>query len=284
MFSSALSAGVVDIVIFSYDRPMQLFACLESIEKYFSSVNEIHVIYRTSNPAYDAAYALVWGRFSYVKPVRQGKNPQADFKPLTIAAVASSPCPYIMFAVDDIIVTDFVNLSACVTSLETYKAWGFFLRLGKNITYAYSSKKNTPIPVGKDLSGNLFLWQFPKGVSNWGYPNSLDMTIYRKKNLHDFFEKENFTNPNTFEGIWDTKYASYTQMGLCYLHSKIVNIPMNIVQPTCHNPVGHIFTPTELLCKFQAGLKIDITQFYKYENHSPQEEARPRFIPRKFGR
>jgi len=278
--SSTLAAEKVDMIVFSYDRPMQLFSCLESAEKYFSGVNEIHVVYRTSNQAYDSAYTIVWKRFPYVKTHRQGGNPKADFQPLVLEAFYSSPCPYVMFAVDDIIVTDYVDLGSCIDAMEVYKAWGFFLRLGKNITYSYSYNHTIPIPAGKNLPNNLFLWQFPKGVSNWGYPNSLDMTLYRKKSLKKFFEKEIVPNPNQFEAIWDRKYKSDKEKGLCFTQSKIVNIPLNIVNTVFRNRNSNIFTPLELLAKFQAGLKIDISQFYKIENRSPQEEATPRFISR----
>ncbi|MBS0637365.1 MAG: hypothetical protein JSS12_07625, partial [Verrucomicrobia bacterium] len=45
----AWSKKQVDLVVFSFDRPMQLYAFLESLETYVSNPHQIHVIYRCTD-------------------------------------------------------------------------------------------------------------------------------------------------------------------------------------------------------------------------------------------
>lgn len=269
----------VDQVVFSYDRPLQLFAYLESAELYLSNLNETHVIYRTSSDAYEKGYQIVAQRFPRVIFHKQSQNPQNDFKSLVWTSVfsATSYCPYVMFAVDDIIIKDYVDLSECTKALEDYDAWGFFFRLGKNIDYCYMLNRATPVPKGKDL-GNKFIWKFSDGDGDWGYPNNVDNTIYRKKDIMEYLKKEQFTNPNTLEGHWQ-KWRDMKKKGVSFLTSKNINIPMNLVNPS-QNRHTQLFTPAELLQKFQQNLKIDVKKFYQVNNRSPHVDYQPTFIQR----
>ena len=152
----------VDLVIFSYDRPMQLYALLESCEQNIAGINEMHLIYRTSNANFDAGYEKVFQRFQGLIRHHQSDNPKQDFKPLVLKSVFSknSRAPYVMFAVDDIIVSGPVDLQYCVDALKVSKAYAFFLRLGKNITSCYMRNKSTPVPRGKEFQHNFFVWKF----------------------------------------------------------------------------------------------------------------------------
>ena len=126
-----------DLVIFSFNRPLQLYALLESIKNYCHGVGEIHVIYRASDDHFDHGYAMVKQDFTAIRYHKQGENPHQDFKPLTLSAVFESPSPYIIFAVDDIVVKENVDLTECISALEKYNAYGFYLRNGTNLTNCY---------------------------------------------------------------------------------------------------------------------------------------------------
>lgn len=270
----------VDVVVFSFDRPLQLYAYLESAERYLTGVNETHVIYRSSKFAYEQGYQIVAKRFPKVLFHRQSERPHDDFKPLVVASVYSdaSTCPYIMFAVDDIVIKDDVNLEVCTKAMESNKAWGFFLRLGKNITHCYSLNSATPCPEGKDIGKTMFSWKFSKGDGDWGYPNNTDNTIYRKKDILSFLKNGNFKHPNSLEENWQG-WRDMEGTGLCFVVSKNINIPMNLVNQS-GNRCNHSFTPQELLVKFQQGLKMDIEPFYQVKNRSAHVDFTPTFIPR----
>lgn len=64
-----------DLIIFSYQRPLQLYALLESVEQRVRALKNIFVIYRADDAAFQAAYVEVKGTFSNVKFYRQ-ENPR----------------------------------------------------------------------------------------------------------------------------------------------------------------------------------------------------------------
>jgi hypothetical protein len=271
----------VDVVVSSFDRPLQLYAYLESQEHYLTGVNQTHIIYRASEARFEKAYRQVQKRFPEAHFHKQSTHPKSDFKPLVWASIYSSKSasPYVMFAVDDIIFTDYVDLKVCTKAIEDYKAWGFFLRLGKNITYCYMKNKPSLPPVGKDL-GDMFTWKFGDGKGDWRYPNNTDNTIYRKKDIQAFLKNEKYTNPNTLEVHWQ-KWRNMKKMGLCFQTSKNINIPCNCVQQSYkENRHNQTYTTDELLAKFQQGLKIDILKFYQVNNNSPHVDYVPTFTPR----
>ena len=83
--------GAVDIVIFSFDRPLQLYGALESIQRYVSGYQALTVLYRASDERFNAAYDTVKSAFPKVRYVKQSDNPRKDFKPLLTQAIFDSP-------------------------------------------------------------------------------------------------------------------------------------------------------------------------------------------------
>jgi hypothetical protein len=272
----------VDFVIFSYDRPLQLYALLESTEEYLSGINETHVIYRSSSQDFNEGYQIVKEKFPKVLFHKQSANPHVDFKPLVLQSVytKTSPCSYLMFGVDDIIVKDYADLEKCTKAMEKWNAWGFFLRLGKNINYTQTNDTQSPVPRGKDVGKEMFSWKFANGISDWGYPNNVDMTIYRKESIRSFLENASYTYPNTLEGRWaELAGADMEKRGLCFHLSKIVNLPINIVS-LVRNRCSHAYSTQDLLVKMKQGLKIDTKDFFQIANPSAHVEYNLSFIPR----
>jgi len=273
---------LADLVAFSFDRPLQLYSLLESVERYVDGLGSAAVIYRASDDHYRAAYEELKSRFPKVKFYAQGKSPKEDFKPLVLDAVFSSPSPYVVFAVDDIIVKDFVDLRACARALEETGAYGFYLRLGGHIDYCYMLDKKMDIPPSIDLGGGIFAWQFSSGEADWRYPNTVDLTVYEKKQIEPSIRAAKFSNPSNFESNW-MKSAQSDKIGLYFKSSKMINIPINRVATSAEfasNRQMQSYSTEELLEKFRSGLKIDIAPFHQIENHSPHSEHEISFIPR----
>lgn len=122
-----------DLIIFSFNRPLQVHATLESVHKYFSNLNQIYVLYRASDTEYEIAYNELITKFNKVKFIKQGSNPREDFKPLLLQCFFGSPAGYILFSVDDDIATDYVDFKQCIQTMQKTNAYGFYLRLGTNI-------------------------------------------------------------------------------------------------------------------------------------------------------
>ncbi len=272
-------AGKADIVLFSCDRPLQLFACLESIQRYISGVERISVLCRASDERYKAGYQQVADEFPHIHFVFQGKEFKKDFKPLFLHAVFDSPSEYVMFGTDDQIVKDDTDLSTCIEMMEKTKAYGFYLRLGSHITHSYQLNRGQSVPESIDLGKGIFAWSIKTGSSDWDFPHTLDMALYRKNMLKTHFETLRYKTPNSLEFSWAKSVHPEHEIGLYFDHSKVVNIPLNVVGRT-GNPHMNYLTAEELQAKFDLGLKIDIEPLYRVENLSPHFEYYPEFIAR----
>jgi len=276
--SSLQEKGGVDLVIFSFDRPMQLFSALESIRHYLSGYQTLTVLYRVSDNRFDAAYNVVKSAFPHVRYIKQSENPRKDFKPLLVRAIFDSPSQYIVFGVDDMIIKDFVDLNFCRQMLEKTGVYGFYLQFGRHIQQSYVFQRSQAVPVSVPLNNGVFAWDFRKGESDWGFPNNLDMTLYRKSDLKKWLTELKYKHPNSLEFNW-AQHPPANTIGLYFERSKSVNLPLNIVNRTdCLHM--NFMTTEELLVKFNQGFKIDIDPLFQVENPSPHYEYIPEFIPR----
>lgn len=270
--------GKTDIVLFSYNRPLQLYACLESIVRYLSGYEKISVLYRSNNASFAAAYEKVKLAFPTVHFVDQSVDPHHSFKPLFLKMVFDSPSEFILFGVDDIIVKDFADLKVCMQLMEKTGAYGFYLRFGKHITYCYQSGKKQAIPPSIPVASGVYAWDLDTGEFDWGFPNSVDLTLFRKSDLKEPFTQMKYKTPKSLEYVW-AKRAPKVTIGLYFEQSKMVNLPLNIVGKG-GNPHMSFLTVEEMLEKFNQGLKIHIEPLYKVENSSPHFEYIPEFIER----
>ena len=277
----ALKNKKADLVVFSFNRPLQLYAFLESTEKYVKGLGDIYVIYRTSKEDYQEGYNKVQRRFRGVKFLQQGQNPAQDFKPLFLRAAFQNLSSYVLFAVDDIIVKNKVDLEKCVELMEKTQAFGTFLRLGSHIDYCYMQDARQKIPRSWEIEKGVFAWRFKEGEHDWRYPCSVDMSLYKKSEIEEVLKKIEYHNPNLLESKWALK-AKYHKIGLYFEEAKIVNIPLNMVNQSnlWGNRQMQSYTPQELLKKFQEGLKIDIRPFSLRQDRSVHIDAEITFINR----
>ncbi len=285
-----------NLIIFSYKRPMQLYALLESLQEYVTGLNQIMVLYRADDERYEQAYNSVRADFENILFVQQSKyNPHSDFKPLCMDLLNSYESDYIMFATDDNLVKDYVSITDCIQALEQTKiyfnpqeksiegleqihAYGFYLRLGKNLHHCYPMNSQQAIPFLTTLNKSIFAWQIIESEGSltydWSYPNTVDMTIYPKQQIINTLQTIEFTNPNTLEGNW-ARLANHnsSKIGLCFERSKIVNIPMNRVQDV--SPINRNMDqdPQELLELFEQGFKIDRSPLHQWQNSSAHAEC-----------
>lgn len=268
------------MIIFSYDRPAQLAALLESIQTHVKNLNDIHIIYRASQ-AYEHAYSVCFESFKALQPtlIRQGPNPHADFKQLVMQALASCKEEYMLFTVDDLLITDEVDLSECISLLIKHKAYAFFLRLGSNITESFMTGMQNPMPQeALLLDDKVYYWQFEKGYGEWAYPHSVDGNIYPTRFVIESLQNIDFVSPNTLEGAWANPQTTshLKEYGICYKESKLINIPFNVVKDDwlLYYAVASIPTTEYCLQKFNEGYRIDIKPYFKFKNRSPHVDPR----------
>lgn len=274
------ASGTADIIIFSYDRPMQLYAFLESLESHVSGIDQIFVITRTSTHEYAHAYAVVNQKFPQAQFMYQCA-PYSDLKELTCTCISQSKTNYVLFGVDDIIVKDTIDLSQCAQALETHNAHGFFFRLGKNLDYCYPIACWQPLPPFQSVEADILRWHFNQGIYDWNYPNNLDFTLYRASDINALIKGMDYSTPNSLESAF-MMHAHSSDKGLCYTESKIVNFPLNIVQNELPNAHSNSYSTQRLLELFNQGLKINIKAIEKFSNKSAHagDASCITFIPR----
>jgi glycosyltransferase involved in cell wall biosynthesis len=269
-----------DILIFSYNRPLQLYSCLESIQRYMTGFEKLTVLYRADGPQFSDGYQRVKEAFPFAMFIEQDRHhPKRDFKPHVMKSVFDSPSEYILFGADDTIVKDFVDLKLCMEQMEKTGAYGFYLRFGKHIRYCYQAASPQRVPESVPLSSDIYAWDINRGEFDWQFANSLDMTLFRKRDLKKAFAAIPFQTPNSLEFNWMKEFRPKKALGLYFEGSKIVNIPLNIVGKT-GNPHMNYLSPEQLLVKFNQGYKIDISSLYKIENDSPHMGIIPELIAR----
>jgi glycosyltransferase involved in cell wall biosynthesis len=277
--SSFFFCNAADLIIFSYNRPLQIEALLHSTER-ITNLQNIYVLYRSSEESFDTAYDELINLYPNVHFQKQHDAPH-DFKPLLLEILNHSSAEYICFAVDDIIITDSFDIQTCTDALKQTEAYGFYLRLGKNITYSYTYNMPITPPKLTHIIDDIYLFNFEGNQSYWAYPNTVDMTIYKKKTILPILQELKFTSPNRLESVWH-RIANLQNYGLCFSASKIVNIPLNIVQEDWHNKHEGSYTPDELLTMWQLGLRIDIDTLYQLNNTSAHIHYIPKFIQKRF--
>ncbi len=271
-----------DLVVFSYDRPLQLYAFLESTFKHMQGLGKVGVIFRSSSQDFLEQYQVVQKAFPEVVFIDQGESPQENFKELTLQmAFQTFSSDYLLFAVDDIIVKENVDLKACVSALKETGAHGFYLKLGRHTDYCYMLDTPQGIPSSIQLKNKVYAWRFAEGIADWKYPHTLDLTLYNKKEIYPILSKLTFHNPNSLESMWASKAAvpDFEKMGLYFESSKSVNIPLNLVNISS-NRHANLYSAKELLAKFKAGLKIDITPFAGLKNRAAHLEKEVVFVER----
>jgi len=262
-----------DCIVFSYDRPMQLYALLESLEQKAKGLEKTHVIYRASSQEFDDAYQKVFTRFSFATPLKEDNN----FRELFFQAF-SSPSPYLIMAVDDIVVTDTIDLTSAIASLKATHAYGFYFSHGKNLRTCYMQNREQPLPTHVSLNNNTYAWQFDRGEADWNYPNTVDMALYKKSDIENDLRKISFHNPPTLESNWAHK-SKRKKVGLFSETSKSVNLPLNLVSPST-NRHSATYTPGELLSLFNQGLKIDIAPLDHLAPPSRHMDYKPTLVKR----
>ena len=139
--------------------------------------------------------------------------------------------------------------------------------------------KQQGVPPLKNLTNNICVWEFSAGTYDWAYPHTVDMTVYRTKEVLKKIEPLSFSTPNLFEGQWAT-VAPVRQTGLCFSQSKIINVPLNSVQQDWTNKNMNYADTGWLLELFNKNNKIDRTALKGLSWQSANAEWQPVFCKR----
>ena len=162
-------------VIFSKDRPMQLFATLESYFKFCNYPTNLIVLYKISNKKLERSYQELFDEY-------QNKNivfiEESNFKQDLINILKKIQSNYIFFLVDDIIFKSYFSFNDYF-SLKYKNKYLLSLRLGKNLSYCYTKAVKQHLPIFKNINKQFISWSFYNSELDWKYVFSVDGHVFK---------------------------------------------------------------------------------------------------------
>ena len=176
-----------DLLIYSNNRPLQLHAMIESIERYVTGYEQITVLYNGSDERYTLAYHQLKKNFPNVQFIRHSS--EKDLKHF------KSRSDYLLLATDDLIVNDYIDLKACMGQMQRTGSHKFHFQ-SKG-----TSRSNLPLGEGIFASDERGLGE-------------AEMTLYRREELEPLKVKH-------FHPLREN-----LSIALYFEHSKVIKMPL----------------------------------------------------------
>jgi hypothetical protein len=259
---------MLDMMVFSRNRALQLYALLESIEKYFDATKINVTILHRYDDDHKASLANVSSHFGSYKFIDE-----SDFQN-QVQEFLASPGELVTFLTDDIIFKDHVSTQqVSEIMLANPSVLAFSLRLGLHVYDCYALGQEQPSPQGNVYPPNLFVWNWRSAQMDWEYAFSVDGHVFRKPHLSTWTSPLNYHHPNSFEEALQLcrRLQDIPPAMACYVTSKLVNLPINRVQDSHQNRCGEIDS-NYLLEKWDAGLCLDIERYHRVLNKGVHDE------------
>ena len=153
---------MIDFMVFSKNRAIQLHALLESTQLYLdkNDVN-ISVLYRYDDEHLSGLNELckLFPSVTFIKETNF-KGHVTDF-----LSTCSDLCA---FLTDDIIFKDHVDVKQISEIMKSNtNVLTFSLRLGLHIKDCYALNSEQPVPMGNVYPPNLFVWEWRNAKMDW---------------------------------------------------------------------------------------------------------------------
>ena len=253
---------MLQIIIFSFNRALQLDTLLTSLVEHWKSPEYcVDVLYNTTDEEYGKAYQVVQDKFASY-PIRYHResafadnpkarmflvwdnikrylkydclrHPKSDFRSLLIKTIKDNPCRHLMFMTDDAMFIKDVNIQPFVFQWidERPDSRQFILRIGEGMN-------NQPYGIVRKVDGYMSwnMYDAPM-MTNWGYNFSVDAHIYSKDTIAKVFDRIWFVNPNTLEDPVCRALRAGNLMGeaMSYDSPALLSFPINMVQSVAKN-------------------------------------------------
>lgn len=274
---------MIQIVVFSFDRALQLQTLLNSIiQKWKEPEYKVDVLYNTSCGKFEDSYQSLAASYStrgnivfnreekarnrfYAEELldyhnikryissRKYRHHGSDFRDRLIRMLEADNSELVLFLTDDSVFYRSVEIPQdwCNWILSAPEDRQISLRVG-------SSFKLFPDCISE--SGNMLEWRFSNADfdTHWGYNFSVDAHLYSKRRIVRLLRRNVFYNPNTLE----REIAHYCHRrhifdnGRAWAESRIVSFPINLVQSEFSNEALSVDC-SFLDRKFREGWKLE---------------------------
>lgn len=265
----SLAKEKADLLIFSKDRPMQLFALLESVDRHVLGIHQTTVYYESSTQPSETGYLELKLQFPKVQFLKKDEAFKAQLMNTGFAPSYSSS-PYVLLATDGVIISDLIPLGEAIDTLESTHAYGLYFDLHKELNYSHELNRYQPIPVTTSLPGSgsspVEAWQLSWARDDWNNQGSVHFALYRKGDLAPLFAGIDFASPEELVNEWNLT-SKGNAVGLFYNQAKSICLK----KPE---------SPAEELEKFLGGLKLDLTSFFQLRAPAREISMETTYIPR----
>jgi hypothetical protein len=231
-----MTGKIIDQVIWSKDRPMQLDLLLRSFLKFawHKMPGTTYVLYSYSADEYGGGYNIVKDRFSSINHIVFIREEKFDRNLKSI--LRESTAEFVLGNSDDNV---FINPLVSPPVWEGCNVVAFSLRLHPGVTYCQPAglciKK--PYMYGTDV--RAWKWEACNRLGCWGYPHACDSNVYRREYWYDLIKKARFKSPAPMEIYMDEHRDGAPPYMLCFNKPVLINICNNRVQDTV-NECGSI--------------------------------------------
>jgi len=261
---------MIQIIIFSKDRPCQLDALLDSIKWFYGVPSFINILYLYSNDFYSKGYNQCMADYIINKNIEWHcqLNSKDGFKAQIENLSIKNNCEYITYFTDDDIIKSKFQYDEIFKQFENNKdILTLSLRLGLHVNFNYVNQEYTPSPVT-----NLWEWRKYPPLSDWGYPMSIQGNIFRREDIIPCIKRIHFDCPNNFEGSMYHSPINKPYM-LCYPKSKVLGLQLNRVASTSTNRSGNI-SIEHLNKEYLNGKRLDFRKLCDVDFNSPDIELK----------
>jgi len=219
-----------DLILFSEDSPLHLYACLESLFLNVHDINDIYVLYKSSDHKFQRSYLNLQKEFRTLHFFNLHHYPNQELSSLLTQILTNQhhASPYIMIGKDHMIFQENISLHDCIQALEKTHVDQFFLHTQESPSTAV------------DVAPSIFAIQLNHQDS---FPD-LFPSLCRKTLLHSL---NNVNDISSFKQFWKHKLQSES-VALFFKENRLLP-PLEDISP---------IQKQEWNQKFIEGFKIDL--------------------------
>ncbi len=249
-----------EVIIFSYNRPLQLDSLLASLMKFFDKNINLNILYRYDNQNMSKGYEKLIANYITKKNIKFIKE-NLSFKHSLINIIKNiknnKNTTNILFFVDDQILFREINLDSLI-KLSRYSPIST-LRIGLNTKWSFNLNKKQSLEFYKYKESKDCLIWYPKFVDDEiSYVFSFDGSTIPLDLFDKFSKYLIFKGPNSLEtsmNYGSIIYKIFKQKISCLKEQSIVNIVISMVQTETTNR-GKFIDINKLMKLFEDNFKL----------------------------
>jgi hypothetical protein len=248
----------IPLLVFSLNRACQLDALLRSLGRHAPGLTPVTVLWKAVDDAFRAGYDLCRSEHPDVAFV-----PESDFRADVLAWLRGKRL--CAFAVDDDVVYGPVSREV-PAAFDDPVVLAFSLRLGSNCSWCYALNREQPVPALRKADGYV-VWDWTTAELDFAYPGSLDLHVFRARDLRAVVSPSSFANPNQLEDVLVRQLGRRAKrrrrprrLLASYEQSRVFGCPVNRVNASHPNRFAtSVALPTESLNnRYLAGERVDL--------------------------